>query len=74
MVFGLLAVEIPPERRSATLNLAFLPVYLAGIVGPAVGALVITAGLQAVFYTAALVAWMGAALELARPLQPASRS
>ena len=71
MAFGLLAVQIPPERRSATLNLAYLPLYLAGIAGPMVGALVVTAGLQAVFYAAALVAWMGAALELAHPLQPA---
>jgi MFS family permease len=68
MVFGLLAIQIPPERRSATLNLVYLPLYLAGIVGPAAGALVVTAGLPSVFYAAALVVWMGAALELIRPL------
>jgi DHA1 family multidrug resistance protein-like MFS transporter len=44
MVFGLLATEVPPERRSATLNLVYLPLYAAGIVGPAVGAGVATAG------------------------------
>ncbi|HYM92412.1 MAG TPA: MFS transporter [bacterium] len=71
MVFGLLVVEVPPERRSATLNLVYLPLYLAGIVGPALGALVVTAGLQAVFYAAALVVWAGAALELMRPRCPA---
>ncbi len=71
MVFGLLAVVVPPERRSATLNLVYLPLYLAGIGGPAVGALVVSAGLPMVFYAAALVAWTGAALELARPLRPA---
>jgi len=38
MVFGLLATEVPPERRSATLNLVYLPLYAAGIVGPAIGA------------------------------------
>ncbi|MEA2609217.1 MAG: transporter, family, multidrug resistance protein [Chloroflexota bacterium] len=38
MVFGLLATEVPPERRSATLNLVYLPLYAAGVVGPAVGA------------------------------------
>ncbi len=38
MVFGLLATEVPPERRSATLNLVYLPLYGAGIVGPAIGA------------------------------------
>ena len=38
MVLGLLATEVPPERRSATLNLVFLPLYAAGIIGPAIGA------------------------------------
>jgi len=37
MVFSLLATEVPPERRSATLNLVYLPLYAAGIVGPIVG-------------------------------------
>jgi MFS family permease len=68
MVFALLAVQIPPQRRSATLNLVYLPLYLAGIVGPAVGALVVIAGLSIVFYAAAVVVWVGAALELIRPL------
>jgi DHA1 family multidrug resistance protein-like MFS transporter len=40
MVFGLLATEVPPERRSATLNLVYLPLYGAGIIGPAAGAVV----------------------------------
>ncbi len=34
MVFSLLATEVPPERRSATLNLVYLPLYIAGIIGP----------------------------------------
>ena len=38
MVFGLLALEVPAERRSATLNLVYLPLYAAGIIGPIVGA------------------------------------
>ncbi len=42
MVFGLLATEIAPERRSATLNLVYLPLYAAGIVGPAIGALLVS--------------------------------
>lgn len=37
MVFSLLATEVPPDRRSATLNLVYLPLYVAGIVGPATG-------------------------------------
>jgi MFS family permease len=53
MVSGLLATETPPERRSATLNLIYLPLYLGGIAGPAIGAIVVTDGLRAVFYTAA---------------------
>jgi DHA1 family multidrug resistance protein-like MFS transporter len=44
MVFGLLATEVPAERRSATLNLVYLPLYAAGILGPAIGAGVATAG------------------------------
>jgi MFS family permease len=38
MVFGLLATEVPAERRSATLNLVYLPLYASGIIGPAIGA------------------------------------
>jgi len=38
MVFGLLATGTPPERRSTTLNLVYLPLYAAGIVGPSLAA------------------------------------
>ena len=37
MIFGLLALDVPADRRSATLNLVYLPLYAAGIIGPAVG-------------------------------------
>jgi MFS family permease len=40
MVFSLLATEVPPERRSATLNLVYLPLYAAGIIGPIIGGIV----------------------------------
>ena len=40
MVFSLLSTEVPPERRSATLNLVYLPLYAAGIIGPIVGGVV----------------------------------
>jgi len=53
MVSGLLATETPPERRSATLNLIYLPLYVGGIAGPAIGAGVVTAGLRMVFFAAA---------------------
>ena len=53
MVFGLLATEVPPERRSATLNLVYLPLYGAGIIGPAVGGVVVQGGLPAPFLVGA---------------------
>ena len=66
MVFGILATSIPPERRSATLNLVYLPLYAGGIIGPATGAAVVTAGGLAapfvtggiVFVAGAIVLWM----------------
>jgi DHA1 family multidrug resistance protein-like MFS transporter len=53
MVFGLLATGVPPERRSATLNLVYLPLYAAGIIGPAIGGLVVPLGLPAPFLVGA---------------------
>lgn len=56
MVFGLLATEVPPERRSATLNLVYLPLYGAGIVGPAIGGAVsATYGSEAPFLVGAVI-------------------
>jgi DHA1 family multidrug resistance protein-like MFS transporter len=61
MVFGLLATEIPADRRSATLNLVYLPLYAAGIVGPAVGAGVATAsGVAGPFIVGGIVSVLGA--------------
>lgn len=61
MVFGLLATEVPPERRSATLNLAYLPLYAAGIVGPTMGAVVASAaGLSGTFIVAGGILFLGA--------------
>jgi MFS family permease len=65
MVFSLLATEVPPERRSATLNLVYLPLYAAGVIGPAAGAAVTSvAGAAgpfllgaAVFLAGAIVVW-----------------
>jgi MFS transporter, DHA1 family, multidrug resistance protein len=53
MISGLLATEAPAERRSATLNLIYLPLYIGGIAGPAIGAGVVSAGTPAVFLVAA---------------------
>ena len=56
MVFSLLATEVPPERRSTTLNLVYLPLYAAGIVGPATGALTASvAGVPAPFALGAII-------------------
>jgi MFS family permease len=63
MVFSLLATEVPPERRSATLNLVYLPLYAAGIVGPATGAVVVGAvGLPGPFVAGSIVFLLGAAV------------
>jgi MFS family permease len=61
MVFGLLATIVAPERRSATLNLVYLPLYAAGIIGPAVGAIVVSVvGVGGPFVLGALVLGLGA--------------
>jgi DHA1 family multidrug resistance protein-like MFS transporter len=68
MVFGLLAIEIPPERRSTTLNLVYLPLYAAGILGPAAGAGVVTVtGLSGPFLVAAIIFIAGAIVIAVRP-------
>src|SRR5688500_13912687 len=68
MVFGLLAIDVPPERRSATLNLVYLPLYAAGIVGPAVGAGgVSVTGLAGPFVVAAAIFIAGAVVIATRP-------
>jgi DHA1 family multidrug resistance protein-like MFS transporter len=60
MVFGLVSVEVAAERRSATLNLVLLPLYVAGIVGPTTGAAVAgVAGVPGVFVWAAVVFLVG---------------
>ncbi len=66
MIFGMLASEVPPERSSATLNLVYLPLYLAGIVGPAIGAVVVAAGVPAPFELAGLLLGLGAVFTVTR--------
>jgi MFS family permease len=73
MVFGLLATEVPAERRSATLNLVYLPLYAAGIVGPATGAVVVAAGgVAAPFIAGAVVFFAGSVLIWATGRAPAA--
>jgi DHA1 family multidrug resistance protein-like MFS transporter len=66
MVFGLLSIEVPAERRSQTLNLVYLPLYAAGIIGPAVGGLVVRGGLPLPFFVGAVVLLIGAIAVLRR--------
>ncbi len=74
MVFGLLALEVPAERRSATLNLVYLPLYVAGIVGPAIGAAVASlGGVSGPFVVGAIVFMLGAAAIATRRQSPAGR-
>jgi DHA1 family multidrug resistance protein-like MFS transporter len=73
MVFSLLATEVPAERRSATLNLVYLPLYVAGIVGPATGSvLAASVGLAGPFVAGCLVFFAGAVV-IARH-RPVSRA
>lgn len=61
MVFSLLATEVSPARRSMTLNLVYLPLYAAGIVGPALGAGVAAAtGVNGPFLLGSAVFLLGA--------------
>lgn len=61
MVMSLLATEVPAERRSTTLNLVYLPLYIAGIVGPALGSgLAAAAGPGAPFVAGGIVFIAGA--------------
>ena len=62
MVFSLLATEVPPERRSTTLNRVYLPLYIAGIIGPAIGGTLAAAGGPKVpFIAGGIVFLLGAA-------------
>jgi MFS family permease len=65
MVFSLLATEVPPERRSTVLNLVYLPLYAAGVVGPAVGAVTASvAGVAGPFLAGSLILAAGAVVVL----------
>jgi MFS transporter, DHA1 family, multidrug resistance protein len=62
MVMALLATEVAPERRSATLNLVYLPLYIAGIVGPALGSGLATVAGPAGPFLAGAAVFLGGAL------------
>jgi MFS family permease len=72
MVFALLATEVAPERRSATLNLVYLPLYVAGIIGPATAGLIVSVtGAPGPFVAGGVVFLAGAlVIALRRPPPP----
>jgi MFS family permease len=75
MVFGLLASEVPAERRSATLNLVYLPLYAAGILGPASAAgVAAVGGVRGPFLVAGGVFLVGALAILRRRARSIDRS
>jgi MFS family permease len=64
MIFGLLATELPAERRSAALNLVYLPLYAAGIIGPAAGAVVATLSVVLGLYVVGAAVFLFGALTI----------
>jgi MFS transporter, DHA1 family, multidrug resistance protein len=46
MIFALLATRVPEDRRSTTLNLVYIPLYLAGIIGGSLGSILVQGGLD----------------------------
>jgi MFS family permease len=74
MVFGLVAVEVAPERRSATLNLVLLPLYLAGIIGPTIGAVAASVGGITAPFIAAGVVFLVGGVAVAASLRRAARA
>lgn len=74
MVFALLATTVPEDRRSTTLNLVYVPLYLSGIVGGSLGGLLVRGGLNLVVLAGACFVLMAAALALAAvPRVPKTR-
>ncbi len=67
MIFGLLATELPADRRSAALNLVYLPLYAAGTIGPAAGAAVVAlSGVDGLFVVGAAIFLFAAVTVLLR--------
>ena len=72
MVFSMIASDVPIGRRSTTLNLVYLPLYAAGIIGPALGAgVVVVGGIPAPFLLGATIFLVGAIVLATRAARPA---
>lgn len=59
MIFSLFSTKIPATHRSTALNLVYLPLYLGGIIGPAIGSGISRLGLAAPFIGAGAVFLVG---------------
>ncbi|MBI2763305.1 MAG: MFS transporter [Chloroflexi bacterium] len=70
MVFDMLSIEVSAARRSQTLNLVYLPLYAAGIIGPSIGGLVVQAGLGAPFLVGGASLLAGAVAVFRRHRRP----
>jgi len=55
MVFALLSTQLPDSHRTTALNLVYLPLYVGGILGPAISSGLSKAGLTAQYTSAAAV-------------------
>jgi MFS transporter, DHA1 family, multidrug resistance protein len=66
MLFALLATRTPREGRAATLNLVYVPLYLGGLVGPALAAAIVGLGLAPIFLVGAAAYVLALLLTLRR--------
>jgi MFS family permease len=69
MVFALLATTVAEDRRSTTLNLSYVPLYIAGLTGGSLGALLARLNLSLVPLTGAVFA-LAASLVALRAIRP----
>lgn len=71
LIYALLATLVPEERRTATLTLAFLPVYAGAILGPLLGAALVGRGLAGPALAAAVLLLAALAVQTRLPAPPA---
>jgi MFS family permease len=74
MIFALLAIRVPEDRRSTTLNLVYLPLYLAGIIGGSLGSILVQGGLDRPLLAGALLMLGAVVLALSPDLSVGRRS
>jgi MFS family permease len=55
LFFAIIALGVPDDRRASVLNLAFLPFYLAGLLAPSLGTVLLFLGLRNLFRLSAVL-------------------